>query len=380
MQKNFIIRSKSLFLSIAGILLSVAIFFSAVEIGLRVSGFNRAVRDETKLKLLFQMGSPLRPVDPTAFGPYERDRLLFWRLQSNESEDVNAKGYRGTIRSYDKPKGVFRIILIGDSCAYGIMTKNQDTYAYLLEKKLNSLHQGIFEVINAGVPGYSSLQGLRYLRNELIKYHPDMVLVGFGFNDLCEAVGEKDSDIDVVLAPPWIIDTDNALSAFKFYKLLKQVASQLRGVFYHAFKHKPALTLTSAQNTTTLDEIDDLDILIQVQSQQLASAPPRRVPPEDFAKNIKDIVDIGKKDNLQVILLTLPSINGCFGYGALLRVFSRKHNVALIDLIKEFEKRKANTQTYFIDNNHYNEAGHRFVAEIIFDRLQTLWPAALTTK
>lgn len=198
MKKNFIVRLRLVFLSIAAALFSIAIFFSTVEIGLRLAGFNSAVKDETKLRLLFQMGAPLRPVDPATFGPYERDRLLFWKLQPNELDEVNAKGHRGVMRSYGKPNGVFRLIIIGDSCTYGVLTKNKDTYAYLLEAKLNSLHRGTFEIVNAGVPGYSSLQGLRYLRNELIKYHPDMVLVGFGFNDLCEAVGKKDSDIGLM--------------------------------------------------------------------------------------------------------------------------------------------------------------------------------------
>ncbi len=368
MKKNLIIQLRPAFLSIAAALFSIVIFFSVVEIGLRLAGFNSAVKEETKLRLLFQMGAPLRPVDPAAFGPYNRDRLLFWKLQPNEFDEVNAKSYRGVMRSYDKPNGVLRLIIIGDSCAYGIMTKNKDTYAYLLEAKLNSLHKGTFEVINAGVPGYSSLQGLRYLRNELIKYHPDMVLVGFGFNDLCEAVGKKDSDI--VLMPSFFITINNKLSAFKFYKLLKQITFRLKSIFHHISQSKTAIT--GAENAMPLDEIADLDALIRAQSQQLVSAPTRRVPPEDFAKNIKDIVDIGQKNNFPVILLALPSINGCFGYGPLLRLFSKKYNIPLIDLITEFERRKANTQAYFIDNNHYNKEGHRLVAEIIFDRLQAL--------
>lgn len=376
MKKNFIIRLRPVFLGIAAALFSIVIFFSAVEIGLRLAGFNSAVKEETKLRLLFQMGIPLRPVDPVAFGPYDRDRLLFWKLQPNEFDEVNAKGYRGVMRSYDKPNGVLRLIIIGDSCAYGSMAENKDTYAYLLEAKLNSLHKGTFEVINAGVPGYSSLQGLRYLRNELIKYHPDMVLVGFGFNDLCEAVGKKDSDI--ALMPSFFITINNKLSAFKFYKLLKQVTFRLKSIFYHISQSKAAITL--AENAIPLDKMADLDFWVRAQNQRLAYAPTRRVPPEDFVKNINDIVDIGKKNNFSVILLTLPSIDDRFGYGPLLRLFSKKYNIPLIDLISEFKNRKANTQPYFIDNNHYNEEGHRLVAEIIFGQLQVLWRPVLITK
>jgi lysophospholipase L1-like esterase len=38
-------------------------------------------------------------------------------------------------------------------------------------------------VINAGVPGYTSHQGLVYLRKHRLELHPSIVVAGFGFND-----------------------------------------------------------------------------------------------------------------------------------------------------------------------------------------------------
>ena len=48
--------------------------------------------------------------------------------------------------------------------------------------------------MNAGVGGYTSLQGLRYLKKELWKYSPDMVIVWFGVNDDSSAIFFSDKD------------------------------------------------------------------------------------------------------------------------------------------------------------------------------------------
>jgi len=53
---------------------------------------------------------------------------------------------------------------LGDSCTAGHQLPTEKTYTKLLEKLLNR-EKGIktFELINAGVPGYTSFQGLGIL-------------------------------------------------------------------------------------------------------------------------------------------------------------------------------------------------------------------------
>jgi lysophospholipase L1-like esterase len=50
----------------------------------------------------------------------------------------------------------------------------------------------VYEVINAGVAGYSSWQGVQRFLQEWETYQPDMVLVSFGWNDLPQALGHPD--------------------------------------------------------------------------------------------------------------------------------------------------------------------------------------------
>lgn len=119
------------------------------------------------------------------YGPFLPDRSRFWRLTpSHESTEVNSKGFRGPDFSENKPGDVYRIFCLGNSCCFGTKVPQKVTYPAQLEKLLNA-NPGAkkVEVINAGVPGYSSLQELRYLREEIVKYDPDMVIVQYGEND-----------------------------------------------------------------------------------------------------------------------------------------------------------------------------------------------------
>jgi lysophospholipase L1-like esterase len=51
---------------------------------------------------------------------------------------------------------------------------------------------GRFRVINAGVPGYTSLQGLAYLRERGLALKPEIVVIAFGFNDASHGQLEQD--------------------------------------------------------------------------------------------------------------------------------------------------------------------------------------------
>lgn len=347
---------------------SSMLFICAVEMLLQMSGAKSGA-DGSSMNLakigMFKMGSPLKAVDPALSEHYERDRMLFWKMKPNALIDVNTRGHRGPARNFVKPQNTCRIIVLGDSCAFGWNVRNQDTYSYLLEKKLNGLMTKKMEVINSGIPGYSSLQGLRYFTSEGCHYAPDIALVAFGFNDLVEAVGCKDSKIPI--SPPWAVALEKYLIKSRSYVFLKRLILSNKYGRQQRYLSVCGLNGLNVNKLRALDidKIKDLDLLIFTQSIKLKNAPLRRVPPQDFADNIVNLIECGRKNNVRMILLTLPSINKCFGYQTMLKLLASNYGVELIDLIYEFEKRNALTQDFFVDNNHYNENGHQLVAEII---------------
>ncbi len=115
------------------------------------------------------------------------DRTKGWALKPNvRLKDAagelssNSKGIRGTKEhAYEKSPGKLRILTFGDSFTFGDEVSDDQTYPAILEKMVPSA-----EVINFGVHGYGHDQMLIYLKEEGVKYHPDIVVLGFVDEDV----------------------------------------------------------------------------------------------------------------------------------------------------------------------------------------------------
>lgn len=99
---------------------------------------------------------------------------------------INSQGFRANQDySYSKPANTLRVLSLGDSFTMGFEVQQQETFSEVLEKKLQA--KGIpAQVINAGVSGFSTAEELVFLEQEGLKYHPDVVVLGFFENDLLD--------------------------------------------------------------------------------------------------------------------------------------------------------------------------------------------------
>jgi hypothetical protein len=112
-----------------------------------------------------------------------------WALKANVRDvalapgkrlNSNGRGLRGAREySYEKPPGVTRIVVLGDSFTFGEDVDDSETYSRQLETMLPGV-----EVLNLGVHGYGHDQMLVYLREEGLRYKPDVVLLGFLSDDM----------------------------------------------------------------------------------------------------------------------------------------------------------------------------------------------------
>ncbi len=73
-----------------------------------------------------------------------------------------------------------RVLLLGDSFAYGFGVNDSDTFAVRLQENLGEN----YEVISLSASGYGTGQELLQLKHEGLKYNPDIVILFFFQNDI----------------------------------------------------------------------------------------------------------------------------------------------------------------------------------------------------
>lgn len=117
--------------------------------------------------------------DPTK-GWISRPGLRNENVFDGKFLNTNSKGLRGkTEYAYDKPPDKLRIVVLGDSYTFGDDVSDDETYPYYLQQMFPR-----FEVINMGVHGYGHDQMLILLKEEGLKYKPDIVILGFVYLDI----------------------------------------------------------------------------------------------------------------------------------------------------------------------------------------------------
>lgn len=115
-----------------------------------------------------------QPVNPRPYGS-----TATWTVEND------ARGFRGP----ERPDGgaeedVYRILCVGDSVTFGFNVDQPDAYPRRLEDLLRARHPGTrIEVLNAGVPGWTWVQGLRFLEAYGMRLEPDLVIAAHGTND-----------------------------------------------------------------------------------------------------------------------------------------------------------------------------------------------------
>jgi lysophospholipase L1-like esterase len=194
------------------------------------------------------------------------------------------------------------------------------------------------------------LQGARNYHRYIQPYKPDVLLVTFAWNDQWLAANNR-PDKDIRLPPGIIINLQNLLARFRFYRVFKQ------GIF-------------------SILPSPDWDVNKYVLS---------RVGLEDFKANLADIIRAAGRDSTRVILMTspIPSMETYYGlskqsvmhvlhrfYNDAIRETAASFSTGLVDLAAIFDRRSDLFDDVKQDPFHYNIRGHALAAEEIFRFLQ----------
>jgi hypothetical protein len=97
--------------------------------------------------------------------------------------ETNSAGLRDWEHPREKPPGTYRILWLGDSTAVGWGVPLEGSAPKLLEKRLSNSGHGIFEVLNAGVGNYNTVQEVEHYVTMDRSFHPDLVILEYFIND-----------------------------------------------------------------------------------------------------------------------------------------------------------------------------------------------------
>ncbi len=97
---------------------------------------------------------------------------------------INRDGLRDRTRHPSpKPAGSVRVLVLGDSFAFGEGNEYEKIWPVLVERQLRQRGHRI-DVVKAGVPAYDTRKEALYLERLFPRYEPDIVLLTFLPNDL----------------------------------------------------------------------------------------------------------------------------------------------------------------------------------------------------
>lgn len=114
----------------------------------------------------------------------------WFHYEGNAYVQINSAGFRDVEHTLQKPKGTYRILILGDSYTEARQVSLENTFGRKVEHQLQSCERLLpnnVEVINFGVPGYGNAEELITLRSRGWAYDPDLVLtMFFSGNDLID--------------------------------------------------------------------------------------------------------------------------------------------------------------------------------------------------
>ena len=105
--------------------------------------------------------------------------------QHTSTVNINNFGMRGSDIIQDKPNDIYRIFVIGGSTLYGSGSTSDTTTipGFLQERFINSGINQKIQVINAGIEGSTSIEEVVRIKNDLVNFDPDMIVIYHGTND-----------------------------------------------------------------------------------------------------------------------------------------------------------------------------------------------------
>lgn len=296
----------------------------------------------------------------------------------------NRLGFRGDEIEVQKPPGVVRVVLAGGSTTYcdGVMHDHRLSHAWMLQERLRQLGAKV-EIVNAGCPGWTSLETLINFQTRVLDLQPNVLIVYHAFNDV----------LTRLVWPSTAYRSD--LSGWFSRTRALEPASPL--------EHSTLARILMVEARATIPHGDMLRILgdLEPSNQGFAFRDQRRTgtypsgvfattpieamlaanPPVFFERNLRSLIALADAHRVTIVLATFAASaafpNDPFVGHAGFRAAIDEHNAVIRKVAAETSAHLleladvlASEPALFTDGYHFNPAGNWRRAELIREFLR----------
>jgi hypothetical protein len=224
-----------------------------------------------------------------------------------------------------------RLLLLGDSFTFGLGVEEDETFATLLQFKLNPFGIG---VVNGGQSGFSILQEVAWGRYVADKLTPDIVvLCAFLSNDIRDDYrGFENVTVKNGYRTYGTSRGSNALTDFLYSRsyLYRFTSSRVKKILRNHPDFHPGSTLTQSTEETMAPTLEGL-------------------------LSFKGYL---KRRNIRFGVFLVPSRRGETAFDMPLKVWLQEQDIPVLDgMAQDFDE-----GDYFIGDDHWNAQGHRKAA------------------
>ncbi len=290
---------------------------------------------------------------------FEKDEDLFWRLRPNIAADeeflvpgsyrTNSLGFRGA-ELEEQALSTYTIACFGNSCTFGWRLAEEQTFPGQLQQRLAPLSRAQFRVSNCGIPGYSSFQGQRLIKETITLLKPRVITICYGWNDHWAAAFDLE-DKEQKTAPQIILEIQNFLAKSHLYRAVKYAL----------------LSRSEKSREYTYDR----------------QSPKYRVSLPDYEANLRSIIEECRAQSIVPILLTTPIGDTDPGvinaveeyherYNAVVRDIAAESGVLLVDAARLLDGKPECFDDPKADFIHYNARGAALIADTVAAVIATI--------
>ncbi len=267
-----------------------------------------------------------------------------------------------------KARGEFRLLVLGESSAFGIGVQQYETFPAVLEGLLNERGTRPYRVINAGVPAYSSFQSLLFLEQRGLRLKPDLVLFYHELNDYLPS-SLRDSSNDTL----GVSRTDQQWHATRRSTITRRLLAHSALYRFAALRlaERRITKLQREARANPLSQIGLLDIALPprlTNSEQTAPAAaieesllPPRVSPEERWENLRRLRQICQAREIELVIIH-PAYSDSRRHECLLTRFCSDTGTLMFEAYDALHPPEA-AAGLFLDPWHPTVLGHRRLAQ-----------------